>query len=1038
MRLAEIQIDRHAHWRDLTIPLRARGLSVICGPNEAGKSALRRFIRGILFGFAARDSLTDGQAPSLLPAAGSLLIEHAGENHRIHRAAIGMTADRPHLIGTETASPANATLSAIDGLADPALFDQVFSIDLRELGEFGILSGEQVHRHLFGLSLGEEGRRILAAGRRIEEHKHRIFDPVHKSGELAELFARRDAADAKLQELDCVSERHAEWCRRRDQIEQEIAGLRSRRSGAEAQLRGHQFIDRVWGPWRRLRDCRQEFEQLDEVDDFPEQGLQRLDRLESNIAAAAESRDRLHAEARRLRQEFFNPEDATTWRRQASLIQSLVDQRAWLVSLAQRRDAARRESAERQLDFETACERLGPDWSSTRIAAADVSVAAERRLTGTADSFRAALSRRKGLKRKRQRAAEAYREFRDSLAEGLHDLGAATPAAAVALARERLAEVSTLAELKFRERELAGRLNSLEYERRRAAPQLTLPRWVHVVLGLFAFMGVILAGWGLVAGVTTSGVAGAIYAMLGITCGGLAWGLKIQYEGDAGNRLATIDAAAAVVRREIDQVRLDLKRLARDEPQFDAADLLVAAQERLNRAIELEADQRRLVAMHRRLALLRKKLPTAHLEVGTARESWQNLLERIGFPQSDAISEAATAWQLLTEAAEQLRLWKHAQSDLQLVDGLWESWRRRIAELGYRLGADHLADRQPLDLLAAWEEQLATIERRRQDRRSARDQIRVKQREAVEFKKRVEELKVHRSALLIQAGAGNRDEFEARARSYARRIHLDDQIEQAQRELDEVCAAHVDLALVEEDLLRFDDRQNTESAEMLRLELADLDHDLERSYEHLGGVKREIEALEGDRRASRLRFEIQQIDHRLSGLAGEWAICETASRALVDLRDDFERTGQPAALADASSLFARLTGGRYRSLKAPLGEKRLLVIDEQGKTFPLQSLSRGTREQLLLAVRLAVVRELARRGTSLPLILDDVIVNFDDERAGAAIDLLVELAAAGQQVIFFTCHQHLAGLFVRHGIESIHLPNLSDSIARGETHRLAG
>jgi uncharacterized protein YhaN len=173
-------------------------------------------------------------------------------------------------------------------------------------------------------------------------------------------------------------------------------------------------------------------------------------------------------------------------------------------------------------------------------------------------------------------------------------------------------------------------------------------------------------------------------------------------------------------------------------------------------------------------------------------------------------------------------------------------------------------------------------------------------------------------------------------------------------------------------------------------------------------------------------------------LAREWVICEAAGQALAALRHDFERTGQPAALADASSLFARLTGGKYRSIWAPLGERRLLVGDEQGRSFPLQSLSRGTREQLLLAVRLAVVRELARRGTTLPLILDDVIVNFDDERAGAAIDLFVELADAGQQIVFFTCHQHLAGLFRSHGIEPIPLPNLSDPAAGSETRRLAG
>src|SRR4029079_8579816 len=103
--------------------------------------------------------------------------------------------------------------------------------------------------------------------------------------------------------------------------------------------------------------------------------------------------------------------------------------------------------------------------------------------------------------------------------------------------------------------ELAQRLAGLEQHRERIAPPLALPRWVYVVLGVFAFMGVVLAGWGLVAGVATSGIAGGIYAMLGITCGGLAWGLKIQYEGDAGSRLAGIEDALTTTRLEIRSVQ---------------------------------------------------------------------------------------------------------------------------------------------------------------------------------------------------------------------------------------------------------------------------------------------------------------------------------------------------------------------------------------------------------------------------------------------------------------------------------------------------
>ena len=85
-------------------------------------------------------------------------------------------------------------------------------------------------------------------------------------------------------------------------------------------------------------------------------------------------------------------------------------------------------------------------------------------------------------------------------------------------------------------------------------------------------------------------------------------------------------------------------------------------------------------------------------------------------------------------------------------------------------------------------------------------------------------------------------------------------------------------------------------------------------------------------------------------------------------------------------------------------------------------LSGGTREQLFLAIRFALVREFARRGAELPVVMDDLFVNFDEERTAAAVDCLIEIAGEEQQMLFFTCHQHLAQLFKTKGVEPLFLP----------------
>jgi hypothetical protein len=94
-----------------------------------------------------------------------------------------------------------------------------------------------------------------------------------------------------------------------------------------------------------------------------------------------------------------------------------------------------------------------------------------------------------------------------------------------------------------------------------------------------------------------------------------------------------------------------------------------------------------------------------------------------------------------------------------------------------------------------------------------------------------------------------------------------------------------------------------------------------------------------------------------------------------------------------------------------LAEEALLVDTADGRTLSVELLSQGGREQLFLCLRLALASGYARRGADLPLIFDDVLVNFDSERAKAAAEVLCEYGQSGRQVLLFTCHEHLARLF---------------------------
>lgn len=159
------------------------------------------------------------------------------------------------------------------------------------------------------------------------------------------------------------------------------------------------------------------------------------------------------------------------------------------------------------------------------------------------------------------------------------------------------------------------------------------------------------------------------------------------------------------------------------------------------------------------------------------------------------------------------------------------------------------------------------------------------------------------------------------------------------------------------------------------------------------------------------QVEVDLIDAQIEAAKERWRERAAVGAMLELIRSDYEEHRQPETLIEASKYLERFTNGRYPRVWTPLADDVLLVDTADGESLRVESLSRGTREQLFLSVRMALVAMYARRGVLLPMILDDVLVNFDDGRARIAAGVLTEFAAEGHQVLLFTCHEHVRSMF---------------------------
>lgn len=137
----------------------------------------------------------------------------------------------------------------------------------------------------------------------------------------------------------------------------------------------------------------------------------------------------------------------------------------------------------------------------------------------------------------------------------------------------------------------------------------------------------------------------------------------------------------------------------------------------------------------------------------------------------------------------------------------------------------------------------------------------------------------------------------------------------------------------------------------------------------------------------------------------------------------FREVHQPDVVRRAQAYVSSITGGRYSSLvmtdDKPPRSVRLRTAD--GPLVDVGgSLSKGTKEQVYLALRLAVADHLDAGAERLPLFMDEVLVNWDLERAQRGLELLRRLSQ-NRQVFLFTCHPPLADELARSGAHLIHL-----------------
>lgn len=178
-------------------------------------------------------------------------------------------------------------------------------------------------------------------------------------------------------------------------------------------------------------------------------------------------------------------------------------------------------------------------------------------------------------------------------------------------------------------------------------------------------------------------------------------------------------------------------------------------------------------------------------------------------------------------------------------------------------------------------------------------------------------------------------------------------------------------------------------------------------------LKDELRRLATTQNLEKAQKQIDEGRAELRPLAERYAVYRASAFILEQVQRRFREKSKDVLLDQASKILSKITAADYEKILPPdnFTEADFKAQVRDGAILDTADvLSRGTREQLFLAVRISRIQEI---NPPLPVIFDDTLVNFDAYHLDQAVSILADLAARNQ-VFVLTCHPELVRYTAAH------------------------
>ena len=456
------------------------------------------------------------------------------------------------------------------------------------------------------------------------------------------------------------------------------------------------------------------------------------------------------------------------------------------------------------------------------------------------------------------------------------------------------------------------------------------------------------------------------------------------------------------------------KMLGREEPVPVLSVCLRDARDLIRQADQAQGQRKSLNTQildgKRSLERLQGALNTAQQAWNEWTESWLNAVKKAGYSPNVPVDQVETEMDAMEEVYRLLDRIRTVRSErIETMQADLDGLAATAANLSARVAQD-LTNHSPNEISQELARRLDLAQKAEAVTLELLNHLERNQTELLDARNRLQSINAKLAPLMTTVGIEDVSLLGRAIERSSQRREIEGRIRSAEQDLtlaadgmtfDEIREEGAGIGA--DELMAEIDRQKSSSQDVVN-QIGSLSN-------VYGAQKTEFDALDGTDLAARAEAQRQEAIAAMTDSAEQYLRLQTAARLLKWSIEKFRETKQGPMLAKASAIFNTLTMNSFSRLLVDSEDDspRLLGIRPNGHQVEVRGMSDGSRDQLYLALRLSALELQAEQGFNIPLIADDLFINFDDMRSAAGFKVLGELSK-NMQVIYLTHHAHLVPL----------------------------